>query len=348
MTVLVFPFNDPTKYAYEDAWSRMATEWLGNGVVSRVSAADCKPFGDNSGMAPKMSKGMVAVQGFYYWTDSTVVFPAVQANPGTLKRIDRMVLELNILTKTIVPKVIKGTSATSPVPPALVQQAPTGNGIWQEPIGYVDVPAGAGAPGNPIQGIASGFVRDDRNFADTRVDVFTSSDRASAAGLFRLGLEVDTGRLLAARNDAWQVLVDPNRFAQARSAVADATPENTVGRYTQVVDAITFTPKSGQLYEIDVFGNFKGSTPGTSIEIGLGNGVISGEPELIAWARYPIVYGDTLQTFHFKTVRPLLPKSHTLRIWFRKISTNGVTTGSVTLHGLVGGNYLGFSVKEWN
>jgi hypothetical protein len=115
-------------------WARNIGEGISPGVLD-----DLEPFGDSSGLIVKVRAGAAIVRGHYY--RSTALESVPVAAPDLVNpRIDNLVLELDPVENSILLKMVAGTPAPSPEPPALVQ---TDSAIYQQLLAEVTVSAAA-------------------------------------------------------------------------------------------------------------------------------------------------------------------------------------------------------------
>lgn len=75
---------------------------------------------EHIGMKVKISKGMAWIKAYFAHNMADYVL-ALEPADGTLKRIDRIVLRLDLNSRLITPEVLKGRFAASPVAPSLVR-----------------------------------------------------------------------------------------------------------------------------------------------------------------------------------------------------------------------------------
>jgi chitodextrinase len=96
-----------------------------------------------SGLTVTMGLGRANVRGAGYERTGTAWSYTVPANTSTNPRIDRLVLRRDLAARTVVPLVLQGTPAASPVAPALQQVE---DGVWDLPLFAFTVPPNSGAP----------------------------------------------------------------------------------------------------------------------------------------------------------------------------------------------------------
>jgi hypothetical protein len=97
-----------------------------------------------AGMVSTLGLGRAHVRGAAYertGTAWTYTHPANTSSVGP--RIDRIVLRRDLGAKTVVPAVLQGAAAASPVAPALTQNE---DAVWEMPLYQVLVPANSGTP----------------------------------------------------------------------------------------------------------------------------------------------------------------------------------------------------------
>jgi hypothetical protein len=135
MAYSYWPFeNVDTNETQFSQWARN----IGEGVKVS-SGSDLLVYGDSTGMQVKLPAGQSMIRGHYFANDALATIAITTAN-ATNPRIDAVVLELDPTANTILPKVVAGTAAASPVAPTLTQ---TDAGIYQQVLAYVAVAAAA-------------------------------------------------------------------------------------------------------------------------------------------------------------------------------------------------------------
>jgi hypothetical protein len=103
-----------------DFFASYFASFIANGVFPNPSTGMQVIAG--SGMSVNVKAGKAWINGYYMINDSDYNLQLDVAD-GVLKRIDRIVLRLDFLTRMIVPVVKKGTFATSPAAPSLQRDA---------------------------------------------------------------------------------------------------------------------------------------------------------------------------------------------------------------------------------
>jgi hypothetical protein len=97
-----------------------------------------------SGLDISMALGRAYVRGAGYERTGSAWTYSVPANTNpTQARIDRLVLRRDLTAKTVVPVVLQGTPAASPVAPTVTQVE---DGVWELPLFSFTVPANSAAP----------------------------------------------------------------------------------------------------------------------------------------------------------------------------------------------------------
>lgn len=180
MTQTSWPFDSQT--STENDWSRLLRYLTMNpagGVIGVPGGTDVQPYADSTGMQVKIRVGSAIVRGHAYLTDAVVTLAvgAAGANP----RIDAIVLELDPTANVILPKIVAGTPAVSPVAPTLTQ---TDTGVYQLLIGTVSVPASSST-------VSAGQVTDYRPFIGANAGKWTTATRPAIA--YSIGVNATTG-----------------------------------------------------------------------------------------------------------------------------------------------------------
>ncbi|MFE4523413.1 hypothetical protein ACFRCQ_15090, partial [Cytobacillus firmus] len=103
-----------------DFFAEYFSSFIANGIFPNPSTS--LQVMANTGMTVNVKAGKAWIKGYYFANDADYTLQLDVAD-GVLKRIDRVVLRLDYLTRQIVPLVKKGTFASSPVAPALQRDA---------------------------------------------------------------------------------------------------------------------------------------------------------------------------------------------------------------------------------
>lgn len=139
---------DGTSYT-EANWREFAEFYAGTGVLEGVLGG-LIVFGDSSGLQVKVPTGKAYVKGHYY-SNTAEKIVAVGTRHATLDRIDLVTLKADFTANTILALVKAGTPASSPVAPALQQDA----SVWEIEIARITVRDAAEAGGSSVAIAAS-------------------------------------------------------------------------------------------------------------------------------------------------------------------------------------------------
>lgn len=119
-------------YKAED-WAQYFAQFIGNGVYA--NPATSMQVRSVSGLIVRISAGSCFINGYTGYADGTDL---LTLNYGSgLPRIDRIVLRLDHMARSIYPVVIMGTAAESPVPPNIVRN----NSMYDLCIAQISVAA---------------------------------------------------------------------------------------------------------------------------------------------------------------------------------------------------------------
>lgn len=155
MTQQSYPFDTGT--TSETQFSQLFKRLNTTGVSGSDLTTDLKVTGDSSGLQVKVAAGFALVRGHAYY--SNAVETLAVAATTTLPRVDLVILKLDPVTaNSIVLAVKQGTAAASPVAPSLTQDDTWTGGVWEFPIGRIDIPA------NTSTTITAGMVSDIRQY----------------------------------------------------------------------------------------------------------------------------------------------------------------------------------------
>jgi hypothetical protein len=189
MAELSWPFENEntTETQYSELFKRLQS----NGAAGNPTSTALKVTGDSSGMNVKLATGFGLVRGHMYQNTAvlTLTIPTASANP----RIDLAVLELDPTANSITAKIIEGTAATSPTPPALTQ---TTDGVFQLAIAQIAVAGSATT-------ISAGNVTDLRPFLGTQWGIWTNDTRPGSPALGQAGFNNSTSRPEYWTGSAW-------------------------------------------------------------------------------------------------------------------------------------------------
>ncbi|MCM1052446.1 MAG: hypothetical protein NC483_00490 [Ruminococcus sp.] len=124
--------NGDRVYFAEDV-ARKLRDYFTNGIFNN----GCMVLGENDDMSVNVDIGSANINGYSYHNDSKRLLLIDNAD-GVLNRIDNVVLRLDLTSREIISKVIKGEFATEPVAPDLVRSAT----IYDLRIAKINIPAG--------------------------------------------------------------------------------------------------------------------------------------------------------------------------------------------------------------
>jgi hypothetical protein len=104
---------------YEQAdFAMLFLRMLGSGILPDIGAAFAVSAHSPAGMIIDIGSGYAILDGYYVESDATTTI-SIDGEPSGHPRIDRVVLKLDpsAATRTIIPTIIQGTAAVSPVAP---------------------------------------------------------------------------------------------------------------------------------------------------------------------------------------------------------------------------------------
>lgn len=111
--------NKDRKYNAEH-WANYFGALVSNGVFPNPSTS-MQVF-EHSGMKVKIAKGMAWIKAYFAHNLADYILDIEPAD-GTLKRIDRVVLRLDLNSRLIEPLVVKGAFASNPVAPNVIRNS---------------------------------------------------------------------------------------------------------------------------------------------------------------------------------------------------------------------------------
>jgi len=235
MTIEAYPF-DNASVTTEVQWQRMVRLFSLDGV-------DGDPLGtvlkvtQGTGLNVNVAGGHALLRGMFYRQVGAITV-SIPANGSASARIDRIVLRCSLSANTIVPFVIEGTPATTPVAPAMTYT----ESIFDLPLAQVRVEAGGS--------ISS--ITDRRRFIGRHVVPCLSTNRPDAQDQPLMALEADTGRVIFTKGDGnWVVGLSDDTYLPKFAASSDSGGTTSTTWTTDLVGAnpvaITFTsPASGR------------------------------------------------------------------------------------------------------
>lgn len=206
MTQTSYPF-DPT-VATETQYSKLFREFLDSGVVGSHGGTDLEPYGEGAAMNAKVRSGFGFVRGHAYSNDATVTL-TISAAHASLTRYDKIVLQLDPSSDSIVLAVVQGTAGAGQ--PSLTQSDAA---VYELEIGYVQVDPAAVV-------IAANRVFDTRQYVGNRVGVWTTALQPASPRKGRLGYNVSTGAFEYYTGSAWaNVVPTEKRLASGQGTAA--------------------------------------------------------------------------------------------------------------------------------
>lgn len=247
-TVDITSFPTARNDATEDKWTKYARGLITDGVLAQV-ANELEVFADSTGMLVKVKSGRCYIDGFAGDLTSQQSLDIAAANP-TNPRIDRVVARLTTTSPaTVSVRVVTGTAASSPSPPALLDDAT-----------HTDIPLATVAVAALAATIAAGNVTDGRVYAAPHT--YSTIYRA----------KVDTSEVTASTSPAdlttfgpaVAVMVPPSgRVKLTMSSVISTSAGQYGGVYWAAFGANTVLANSAEGLSIN-FGSGSGSFTGSN------------------------------------------------------------------------------------
>ncbi|MGN0695023.1 MAG: hypothetical protein ACI4LK_08985 [Lentihominibacter sp.] len=154
MSKISFPFNSiviggvADRAANAEDFAAYFKGLIKNGVLFKDTALKVTP---GSGMILNVQAGTAYINGKIYANDEAESI-TIETASASLSRIDRVILRLDEVNRTINVSVLKGTAASSPTAPALTQ----GSDVYELCLAEVRVPAGATS-------LQAGYITDKRS-----------------------------------------------------------------------------------------------------------------------------------------------------------------------------------------
>lgn len=108
--------GDTRQYKAEE-FAELFSSFFNSGIANRGSGIGLK-VNAGTGMLVNIDVGYAIIQGYYYKNDTSLSLN-IHASDTILNRIDRVVLKLDLVARTIKATVKKGSSASSPIAPGL-------------------------------------------------------------------------------------------------------------------------------------------------------------------------------------------------------------------------------------
>lgn len=193
--------NDAT----ESSYAKIAAGYQQDGLIWEVGSAAC--FGDSTGMHVKIPSGRGVISGAYGDWTSTQTLDIATAD-ATNPRIDRVVLRRTSTSPvTMSLAVLTGTPATSPVAPALANDAT-----------HIDSPIARISVGAGVSTIASGNVILERVFSGVTTGTFSPTVGVAGGSSF----SVSSQTIVAAELNYQNMMA--NIFIEAQVALTGSNP----------------------------------------------------------------------------------------------------------------------------
>lgn len=112
--------GDVRQYSAEE-FSELFNCFFSSGISNNGNGAGLK-VNSGAGMNVSIDTGYAVIKGYYYKND-TALSLTIDPADSVLNRIDRVVLSLDLISRTIKSKVKKGTSSSSPVAPNITRDS---------------------------------------------------------------------------------------------------------------------------------------------------------------------------------------------------------------------------------
>lgn len=189
MAITSYPFDNQDTTETQFSW--LFRELQDSGVIDSIGGPGLAVSADASGMNVKIAIGRAIVRGFVMNNDA--VYTQAIAAANTQPRIDLVVLRLDPTANTIVPAVLQGAAAASPIAPTPTQ---TDTGTYELVIGQVNVAANA-------PNIGPADVADKRPFVSSRVGAWTTALRPASPRKYQLGFNTTIGAWEYHNGTAW-------------------------------------------------------------------------------------------------------------------------------------------------
>ena len=294
-------------YMAED-WAQYFAQFIGNGVYA--NPATSMQVRAVSGLIVRISAGSCFINGYTGYADGTDI---LTLNYGSgLPRIDRIVLRLDLVARSIYPVVIMGAAAESPVPPNIVRN----NSVYDLCIAQISVAANSTSVSQAsITDMRSnssvcGFVAGLINQIDT-TDLFLQYD--AEWELLRAAIEKDEQGVIS----AWESIINSARSVKT---VNNITPNN--GNISLVQGDI---PSGNNAYQMPYF--IQGGISSISTNVGFQQATINfSKPfnSIIAVVIAPCANITTATSSHSGTIFGIKPPTKSQVTIWRYNSNSGV------------------------
>jgi hypothetical protein len=203
---------------FAEVLNRVLTTGYFDGVTNELAVTASSPADMNVNVAT----GEAFIQGYYYKNTASKVL-AVTAADGSNPRIDRVVLELDLVTNRLINlKMLDGTPAASPVAPTLTQTATT----YQITLAQVYVAAGAGT-------ITTANITDERDTVTSPVSGFNQAKANSlySGSIYHL-TGTETGFTTARAGGGLSAICSDGTYVYIVGGCGAADNIKTVERFT--------------------------------------------------------------------------------------------------------------------
>lgn len=137
--------QDPREYQASE-FAEYFSRFLTDGVYTENGLMGLK-VSTISGFNIKVSPGYAFIRGYLYKNDADILF-TLDSSDTVLDRIDRVVLKLDIVNRTMNIQLKKGSMGSNPMPPTLIDDA----SVKELPIAQIRV----------IANSTSGIIKDER------------------------------------------------------------------------------------------------------------------------------------------------------------------------------------------
>lgn len=153
-----FRFFNSTEQDQREYNASEFAEYFAAFIPDGVYSADGLVVTNGTGMEVVLGTGCANIRGYFYKNDAPITFTLEPAD-SVLNRIDRIVIKLDIVTRTMKAILKKGTLGSSPTPPVLIDDA----SVKEIPIAQIKVNKGA----------TSGVIVDERIIIPSLKDIGT-------------------------------------------------------------------------------------------------------------------------------------------------------------------------------
>lgn len=153
-----FRFFNSTEQDVREYQASEFAEYFEAFIPDGVYFADGLVVTNGTGLEVILGTGCANIRGYFYKNDAPIIFTLDPAD-SVLNRIDRIVIKLDIINRTMKAILKKGTLGSNPVPPALIDNS----SVKEIPIAQIKVNANA----------TSGIIVDERVIIPSLKDIGT-------------------------------------------------------------------------------------------------------------------------------------------------------------------------------